>query len=117
MRTYPQYELRHYTLFHAWQGGLTADQVQVLYDYAIAAEMQTYRMQAALHGFKLDEKTSDKHTVVQSKEEENRYAFRGPEAYASWTDEQKKAETRKMLSFWKGWAGQRKDLGVEEDGD
>jgi len=109
MREYPQYDLRHFTRFHFLEGGLTYKQILILHSDAVKASIEDYRMQAAMHGIKL--KGEDSSTKLEKHEEPNPFMFRTKGDYEGMSLEERKETTRKMLSFYKEWAGERSSVG------
>lgn len=78
----------------------------MLYGHSIKRELAQYKMQAALHGIKLDDK------AVAKKEEESRLLFKDPKEYDHLSDEEKEALTQEMMGHYKNLAGQMQKHGM-----
>ena len=59
MEAYPQYSLAHFYRYNFKEGGLTNDQIEVLFTHAKKREIENLKWLAAIHGVKIgdDEKS------------------------------------------------------------
>lgn len=76
----------------------------VLYKNLTDREYQRFKIQAALHGAKLDEEKLPTNSELKSKP--SSFAFGEPESYEHMTEEQKQKLTDKMMGAHQVWKGQ-----------
>jgi len=115
MRTYPTYRLEDFYRKSFIQGGLTLDQVVFLFESYDSSRYDDQRFMAAIHGIDMDAAEEDgvKPTAQQPVSKalpksttnvEKPFLFRDPADYANMSEDERAAETRKMMGFWKPFA-------------
>lgn len=76
----------------------------ILYKNLTEREYQRFKIQAALHGAKLDEKKLP--ATPEQKSEPSNFVFGEPESYEHMTDEARQKLTEKMMGTHQVWKGQ-----------
>lgn len=97
------YTIDHFYKFSIFQGGLTKEQFQFLYDAYQSKLSREYEFQAALHGVSFKGGSKSKKKDVQS-DNPNIPLFGDPEQYATLSAEERENLTQKMLNKHKAWA-------------
>lgn len=95
MAEYPQYSLAHFYRYNFKEGGLTNDQIEVLFTHAKKRELENFKMLAAIHGVKIGD--DEDHDEFAGTEFEGCVVGK-PETYAHLTDEQKKRLTDILIT-------------------
>jgi len=114
MQFYPQYRLEDFYGKHQYQGGLTLNQVEVLYEQAMIRKTEEFKFHAAIHGASFDEdknksdgtQQSSQRSASELKQPSNQSLpiFQDPKEYERMDDAQKEQLTQKMMKQHKQWA-------------
>jgi hypothetical protein len=108
MQFYSQYRLEDFYQKHYWQGGVTLNQVHVLYEQAIKRKNEEYRFFALLHGADPDadgtERQDNSHKQQNS---QSLPLFQDPEKYSHLSKEERDELTAKMMGKHRNWANQK----------
>ena len=84
----------------------------MLFEHSEKRAISKYRMDAAIHGIKLDDESTEESTPKAPKQK--RGVSGDPDSYNHLSDEERKELTRKMMGKHKMWAEVDKPLGGKE---
>lgn len=114
MQYYPQYTLQHIFIFSFNKGGLTHGQFTSLFEHGIERENNKLRFAAAIQGIDLDKEVEEQGEGKKSPRREGsqkggnkEFLFKHPSEYENMTQEEREAETEKIMGKLKGFFGNK----------
>ena len=116
LRYYPQYTLKHIFNYRFKDGGLTKNQIIILFTHASESEYNHLRTQSLFNacasggtdpgeliGKKVKKTSSDGHQSLPN-QSPIFPIFEHPDKYTKLSEEDRKAKTQEMMSAHKAWA-------------
>ena len=85
------------------EGGLTFSQFGCLFDCAVNRKNAEYKFLAAIHGLDKAAKEDVKGTPHREEAKKGEFLFKKPEEYAHMSQEEREAETEKIMKKVKGF--------------